>query len=181
MANFYQSKFTGTEIDAKLDQVGEIAIATKETLGGIKVGEGLEITEDGVLSALGGTGGENNESVVLWEGNSTNSISTAYSATLELSDSIENFEMLGLYLTSVASGTAYRYFYREVPVDLIIDFINSAETNDDDTISFCWGYGNSADYFDIQKASTVNSLTVSANKINATKIVGAKLSSGSSS
>ena len=41
----YQSKFTGKEIDAKLDQVGQIASA--ETLGGIKVGEGLEIDNEG--------------------------------------------------------------------------------------------------------------------------------------
>ena len=46
----YQSKFTGKEIDAKLDQVGQIASA--ETLGGIKVGEGLEIDNEGVLKTL---------------------------------------------------------------------------------------------------------------------------------
>ena len=32
----------------------ELPVATADTLGGIKVGEGLEITEDGVLNALGG-------------------------------------------------------------------------------------------------------------------------------
>lgn len=139
----YTSEFTGAEID--------------ELLNKVKSGQ---------------SGSGNIEPVVLWEGNSTNSISTAYSTTLELSDSIEKFDIVGLYLISVASGTAYRYFYREVPADLVVDFINSAETNDDDTISFCWGYGNSADYFDIQKSSTVNSLVVAGNKINATKIVG---------
>lgn len=34
-----------------------LPIATNETLGGIKVGENLTITEDGVLSAKGGSGG----------------------------------------------------------------------------------------------------------------------------
>ena len=35
---------------------GELPIATTETLGGIKVGDGLSITEGGVLSASGGGG-----------------------------------------------------------------------------------------------------------------------------
>lgn len=34
--------------------IAELPIASAETLGGIRVGEGLEITEDGVLSAIGG-------------------------------------------------------------------------------------------------------------------------------
>ena len=36
---------------------GELPIASADTLGGIKVGEGLSITEAGVLSASGGGGG----------------------------------------------------------------------------------------------------------------------------
>ena len=36
---------------------GELPVATSETLGGIKVGDGLSITEGGVLSASGGGGG----------------------------------------------------------------------------------------------------------------------------
>ena len=35
--------------------ITEIPVATADTLGGIKVGDGLEITEDGVLSAVGGS------------------------------------------------------------------------------------------------------------------------------
>lgn len=34
--------------------IAELPIASAETLGGIRVGEGLEITDDGVLSAIGG-------------------------------------------------------------------------------------------------------------------------------
>lgn len=36
---------------------GELPVATANTLGGIKVGDGLSITEGGVLSATGGGGG----------------------------------------------------------------------------------------------------------------------------
>ena len=36
---------------------GELPVATANTLGGIKVGDGLSITEGGVLSASGGGGG----------------------------------------------------------------------------------------------------------------------------
>ena len=50
----YQSKYTGKEIDDKLDKITELPIASNTTLGGIKVGDGLEITNEGVLSAIGG-------------------------------------------------------------------------------------------------------------------------------
>ena len=36
---------------------GDLPIATATTLGGIKVGDNLSITEDGTLSANGGSGG----------------------------------------------------------------------------------------------------------------------------
>ena len=49
----YQSKYTGKEIDDKLDKITELPIASNTTLGGIKVGDGLEITNEGVLSAIG--------------------------------------------------------------------------------------------------------------------------------
>jgi hypothetical protein len=47
-----------TILDAIIDLIpegGEIPIATAETLGGVKVGEGLNITEEGLLSAQGGS------------------------------------------------------------------------------------------------------------------------------
>jgi hypothetical protein len=67
--------------------ITEIPVATTDTLGGIKVGEGLSITEDGVLSAEGGSGSSGTAiKTTLWEGN----VSTA-STNLDLSDSIENY------------------------------------------------------------------------------------------
>ena len=59
----YQSKYTGAEIDSKLDEVGQIA--TAEVLGGIKVGEGLEITEDGILNVLASGGSSYSETSLL--------------------------------------------------------------------------------------------------------------------
>lgn len=45
----YTSKYTGQEIDERLDKITELPIASNTTLGGIKVGDGLEITNEGVL------------------------------------------------------------------------------------------------------------------------------------
>lgn len=64
----YQSKYTGQEIDDKLDKITELPIASNTTLGGIKVGDGLEITNEGILSTIGGgsiVGGSYTESELL--------------------------------------------------------------------------------------------------------------------
>lgn len=68
--------------------LAELPIATSEVLGGIKVGEGLEITEDGILSALGGSGGVGSETV-LWEGNAITN-----GATITFNESLENFDYI---------------------------------------------------------------------------------------
>lgn len=47
----------GTTTVASTGGIAELPIATEQTLGGIKVGDGLAITEEGVLSATGGGGG----------------------------------------------------------------------------------------------------------------------------
>lgn len=70
--------------------LAELPIATSDTLGGIKVGEGLEITEDGILSALGGgTGGVAGEIATLYKGE----FATA-SSSLALSDNINNYDLV---------------------------------------------------------------------------------------
>ena len=86
----YQSKYTGAEIDSKLDTVGQIA--TSEVLGGIKVGEGLKITEDGVLSALGGSGASQ---TVLFEGKHLVSAQSVTESGF-LSDNIKNYDYITL-------------------------------------------------------------------------------------
>lgn len=45
---------TGVKAEGTGGGIAELPIATADTLGGIKVGEGLEITDEGVLSAIGG-------------------------------------------------------------------------------------------------------------------------------
>ena len=69
--------------------LAELPIATADTLGGIKVGEGLEITEDGLLSALGGGTGVTGEVTALYKG----AFSTLNSS-LVLSDNINNYDIL---------------------------------------------------------------------------------------
>ena len=66
----------------------EIPIATADTLGGIKIGEGFEMTSDGVLSVLGASGEAVNQTV-LWEGTLQND-----DETVALSDSLENYNFI---------------------------------------------------------------------------------------
>lgn len=63
----------------------ELPVATANTLGGVKIGEGLSITEGGVLSAAGGT-----FSVETLYSNSTSQSSCA------LSKPITDYEMIGI-------------------------------------------------------------------------------------
>ena len=64
----------------------EIPVATADTLGGIKVGEGLEITSEGILSVLGASGKAVNETV-LWEG-----VLKTEGERITLSEATENFD-----------------------------------------------------------------------------------------
>ena len=91
---------------------------------------------------------------------------------LNLYEPVTNFDELGFFLTLTNSGQK-RYLYRTIPVEVIVDLIEN-ETSPNNGISFCWGYGSLSDYFDIILGTTVNSLTVKANLINTTKIVGIK-------
>jgi hypothetical protein len=82
--------------------ITEIPVATADTLGGIRVGEGLEITEDGVLSALGGGSGTAIETVLLDE---LVVVTTGYiSAKGRLKNSIKNFDFVVLTTAQDVSG-----------------------------------------------------------------------------
>jgi hypothetical protein len=65
--------------------ITEIPIATADTLGGIKVGEGLEITEDGVLRTLGKMG-----KVTTLLNERTTNLNTGYTLT----DGIDNYDLI---------------------------------------------------------------------------------------
>lgn len=74
--------------------LAELPIATTDTLGGIKVGEGLEITEDGILSALGNRG----DVTTLFDGEAIE-----LNAIYKLSDSIDNYDLIIIHFAFKAN------------------------------------------------------------------------------
>ena len=172
----YQSKYTGAEIDEKLDQVGQVASA--EMLGGIKIGEGLEITEDGVLSALGGgSSSAVHIETVIWEGHShTGDVASSALCenTLTLSQPITNFDKIGVYFNAYDNSVkSVRRLYKEVPTSRIIEVINDTSL-DYSSVSIAWGWGSRESGIDIKVGSTVNALSVYSITADAVKIVGIK-------
>ena len=79
--------------------ITELPIASSDTLGGIKVGEGLEITEDGILSTLGG--GSSYKEDVLFETNVGMSAGTSYT----LNSDVTNYDMLFVEFACDGSST----------------------------------------------------------------------------
>ena len=98
-------------VGASSEALTELPIASAETLGGVKVGEGLEITEDGILSALGSKGkvtllAESNEFVSFTTGNGGQNINKDYA----LNDSIENYDVIAIEWGSSATDSLVPYF-----------------------------------------------------------------------
>lgn len=78
--------------------ITEIPVASADTLGGIKIGEGLNITADGVLSTIGGEHGH----TVLWEGELKTD-----GATATLSDDYENYDFILVEASVIFEGKRY--------------------------------------------------------------------------
>lgn len=107
---------------------------------------------------------------VLFEGEVGNFYEGA-TIKIPLSNSYKEYDILGFYLRQ-RWGDGIRFIYREIPTEILNELINSNSSNN--TVSFCWGYSNSGDFFDIQTSSTDNELTVILYTSLCTKIVGIK-------
>ena len=109
---------------------------------------------------------------VLFEGEAGNFDGTTQNIQIPLSRSYNNYDILGFYARTNWNG-AYRYFYTEVPTELL-DNVRTINHNDDDKVSFCWGYGTSIDFCDINKTTTDTKLNANIGWMLITKIVGIK-------
>ena len=107
---------------------------------------------------------------ILFEGEFGNLDGVSVGLKLSLSNSYKNYDMLGFYLRQHPGG--YRPIYRELPTEMIDDLRTRNLSNE--TLSLCWGYSNTSDYFDIQPSSTDSELVVNMNTSVCTKIVGIK-------
>ena len=136
---------TNAEYWAKQAQAGgsgggitEIPVATADTLGGIKVGEGLSITEDGTLSAIGGSSTDYNDYYEETELLSAPKIytasnargSTAIDSNLQLTDDITNYDEIVLTFESSSNQTAWTYArFNSIKVSDIVFHDSDAQTN----------------------------------------------------
>ena len=61
--------------DGEISLGGSISPATTDTLGGVKIGEGISVTSDGTISASGG-GGSGTYTFTMWSVDSTGHMAT---------------------------------------------------------------------------------------------------------
>ena len=161
--------------------ITEIPIATADTLGGIKVGEGLEIDEEGVLKALAGGA----TMKTLFEGEFAN-IGTMSKVNL-LSDSVFDFDYI--YLTSYqlvpSNGTKARLVTIAIESSLMVptsatgDQLWSLNCYDINTSGM--GYymtGNFGDGTQLCISAVIKQSGVSSRTHGVCKVVGVKLSGG---
>ena len=91
---------------------------------------------------------------------------------IQLSNSYKEYDILGFYARANHGGR-YRYIYREVPTEQI-DELRNINHNDDDRVSFSWGYASSDDFCDISIETTDTELDINIAKMLITKVIGIK-------
>lgn len=109
--------------------------------------------------------------VTLFEGSVGNFTGLASSAQINLLDEFTSYDIIGFYIYANCGG-AKRYLYREITKEQLLSLQNS--DNDNNTVSFLWGYSNTDDYCDILRNSTSRQLICNINKQIVTKVVGIK-------
>ena len=101
---------------------------------------------------------------------SVGSLTGVNNAKITLNDDFTNYKFLIFdFHCGLNGGT--RYYSRVISVQQIINLFNDADNST--TISFCWGYGNTTDYFDIRhQYSTTKVLNTNSNSTQCIRIVG---------
>lgn len=139
----YTSKYTGEQIDNLLGQVEK-----------------------------GGGSGSGRTLTTLFEGECGSKTSTQVTTNLTLSQSVKNFDAIGFYYTCVYNNSYLRYKYEEIPVDMLVNFLENV-TVVGNRISLILGYKDAGCYWDISAPdSTDTVLGIMASWCYVTKIVG---------
>lgn len=107
----------------------------------------------------------------LFEGSVGNFTGLTTSVQINLLDDFTSYDIIGFYIYANKVGNK-RYLYREITKEQLLSLQNS--DNDNDTVSFAWGYSNTDDYCDILRNSTSSQLICNINKQIITKVVGIK-------
>jgi hypothetical protein len=106
--------------------------------------------------------------VTLWEG-SIGSLSGSGNVSLNLSDSVKNYDKLGFILTAGSSGQP-RLYYKEIDTNQFDDLIGVTNS----LINLSWGYYSYTDHIEFNSSSTYTTLTGSYHDTILTKIIGIK-------
>ncbi len=112
------------------------------------------------------------EQTVLWEGNVGTSGTAQVSNTINLSDSIMNYDMLHMEFLAYHTATTHHPLFKMVPPEQILYIINRASNSIN--VSINWGFSNTDDYTDITHQSTVTSLYLHQAESYITKVTGIK-------
>lgn len=109
---------------------------------------------------------------LLWEGEVGTNKSTEVTNTINLSDSVMNYDMIGVYYQyRNSTDGAIRSLYKEIPTEEIKKCIDTGSSSNY-KISFIWGYSSVADFTDIQPSSTTKNLVLKQILSYVTKVVG---------
>ena len=106
--------------------------------------------------------------VTLWEG-SIGSLSGSGNVSLNISDSVKNYDKLGFILTAGSSGQP-RPHYKEIDTNQFDDLIGVTNSY----INLSWGFYNYNDYVEFNSSSTYTILTGAYHDAILTKIIGIK-------
>ena len=104
----------------------------------------------------------------LWSGLVGN-LTSIVTGKITLNDDITNYKFL-VFDFHCGFGGGTRYYSRVISVQQFTNLFK--ETNANSTISFCWGYSNTSDYFDIAKDSTTKVLNTNSNLTQCIRILG---------
>ena len=106
----------------------------------------------------------------LWSG-SVGGTNETTNIKIPLNDDLANYKFLVFDFIYNKAINTYMYYYSEIiSVQQFIKLFNTTYANA--AISFCWGYSNVDDYFELNKVSTTKVLNASCKYTRCTRILG---------
>lgn len=156
--------------DGVLSNNYTLPTAAANTLGGVKVGSGLSIT-DGVLSATGGGGGGSYTKTLLY-GSATITYPATAASTVTLSETMENFDELHF---AFGFNTSNVHVISELTVDVdIMKQLVSTSQGENAKLLICDIYAGGNQYVRIGKDSNTKLSFIWSNGVGIYNVYGVK-------
>lgn len=107
----------------------------------------------------------------LWSGTSGQLVGKDNDITVTLNDDITNYKLLVFdFKVSHNSGKSFIYNSKIITPSQIINLIN--DNNINTWVTFCWGYGDTTDYYELHAGGTTRTLKAISNNTVCLRIVG---------